>query len=203
MFTDADGLVKGLQHSWRLYQSSTAVGLPVLASGTADSATTAFARVAVQCYVEALARAQRHWNVVIGVLAPAVGDAAESLRELAGLRLPVVPVHVLPLLLQCDDSTKRLRQHVAAFGVYRVYAARARRCQRSELPEPLRLRELDNARVADASPSRHPAWLLFELEQDLSIRAVQVQVALEMLRAPATPPAAGDHANRCVQLNMG
>jgi len=118
----------------------------------------------------------------------------ERLLTIASMCVPVVPTLVLPTLLG-DDSDEHLRHHIAAFGVYLTLSARARRCQRA-MPDPMRVRELDNERAAAASPSRHPAWLLFELEQDLSIRAVQVQLALEMLSK-------GDEVNRCLQLNMG
>lgn len=47
-------------------------------------------------------------------------------------------------------------------------------------------------------PSEHPEWLLFEIEQDLTIRPIQIAVAKRMIN----PPAIGTK-HSVMQLNMG
>lgn len=56
--------------------------------------------------------------------------------------------------------------------------------------------EIQHYTAPEWSPYEYPSWLLLEIENDITIRSLQVRVALEMMQSSS-------NANSVLQLNMG
>jgi hypothetical protein len=101
----------------------------------------------------------------------------------------------------------RERHLVAAFAACVTYMRKAARClallrqHKQATLTPQLLSELRMGRSPLWSPSEFPSWLVFEVEQGIVIRNIQVQVAKEMLRNPKLIESSLE--NRCLQLQMG
>ena len=56
--------------------------------------------------------------------------------------------------------------------------------------------EVQNTSITEWLPYDYPGWLLLEIENDITIRSLQIRVAMEMIQPSS-------HANSVLQLNMG
>ncbi|KAJ6635827.1 hypothetical protein Bhyg_14413, partial [Pseudolycoriella hygida] len=118
----------------------------------------------------------------------------------SGMYPRVVLNLVLPKLLSSTQNPK-LKSIICAVGMQIVHQQREQRIQLySEKPEMKAAleQELQNEPHTNWSPYEYPEWLLFEIEQDLTIRPIQIEVAKRMIN----PPEIGTK-HSVMQLNMG
>jgi len=156
-------------------------------------------------------RARQLTSLCAGLFAAATD--ADRLLELSGLWAPLQPVTLLPL---AADPTTPLTARIllAAQMIHRAYLDKIRRClllvkvatggQGNVDSETQAVRELQQVRSTRWSPSKFPEWALFEVEQGITIRDIQADVAVEMMGNCEQP---GDSTSAstsyCLQLNMG
>lgn len=111
----------------------------------------------------------------------------------------LVITSVLQKLLHSTDY--RLKWLIGAFAVTLALEQRRQRIATFELLPQMIValeREKENELHSNWLPSEHPEWLLFEIEQNLGIRRIQIEIAKRMIN----PPAIGSQ-HSVMQLNMG
>lgn len=123
--------------------------------------------------------------------------------EDAGLLPRCVPSLVLPQIMTLStDSDAGQRQLCALIGVIAlstVHEQRARRIAAYEMQMKLKA-DHEIEPHTNWQPCEYPEWLLFEIEQDLCIRPIQIEVAKRMID-PMTD--GNDCKHAVMQLNMG
>lgn len=118
----------------------------------------------------------------------------------AGLFPRMVPSFILPKLLdpQLDDDSRCL---TGAYAMTIAHEQRKNRIEeykrRPEMKAALE-REEQNKPHENWKPCDYPEWLLFEIEQNLTIRRIQIEVAKRMIDPPH-----GETKHSVMQLNMG
>lgn len=102
----------------------------------------------------------------------------------AGIFPRVVPSLFLPRIMdsEFDEGLKALD------GAFALALTREQRENRHEIHEP----------YTNWSPREYPEWLLFEIEQNLTIRRIQIEIARRMIDPPEIAT-----KNSVMQLNMG
>lgn len=115
----------------------------------------------------------------------------------------IIPSLFLPKLIEKntgddDDHMKHL------IGAWAIEIARQQRQKRIEMYERLHSQEsfLDKEKKhkphTNWKPNDYPEWLLFEIEQNLTIRRIQIEIAKRMIAPPEI-----DIKHSVMQLNMG
>lgn len=116
----------------------------------------------------------------------------------SGLYPRIVPTNIMPLILKSNNSQQKYL--IGAICVSLTIVQKAKRLAKLEnlLPqsEVAYKREIQTILHDDWSPNEYPECLLFEIENDLAIRRIQMKVAQQMIE-----PAGGGHS--VMQLNMG
>lgn len=118
----------------------------------------------------------------------------------AGMYPRMVPSLVLPRIL-CDANDETFTSIIGALA---LAMAQEQRSQRIEIykhnPQlkPALDREVENEPHINWKPSEYPEWLLFEIEQNLTIRRVQIEIAKRMIEPPEILT-----KHSVMQLNMG
>lgn len=115
----------------------------------------------------------------------------------------IVPSLILPKILRCehDAQKKHLNNIIGAIAVTIVHEQRRERIDAFEGHKQLKAaldREVANVPHQNWSPHQNAEWLLFEIEQNLTIRCVQTKIANRMIN----PPEVGTN-HSVMQLNMG
>ncbi|XP_031624364.1 uncharacterized protein LOC116341417 [Contarinia nasturtii] len=119
----------------------------------------------------------------------------------AKMHTRLVPSLVLPKILS-HNIDHRLKMVIGALAITIAKEQREQRIERlKDRPQskPAFDREMENKPYINWKPSERPEWLLFEIEQNLTIRRIQSEVAKRMidpLRQEATK-------HSIMQLNMG
>lgn len=121
----------------------------------------------------------------------------------AGLFPRIVPSLLLPKIISArtDESLKGL------IGTWAMAIVREQRQTRLDKysKQPDRKPDLDceigNEPHVNWKPCERPEWLLFEIEQNLTIRKIQIDVADRMINPPTQ--GANDARHLAMQLNMG
>ncbi|XP_031635809.1 uncharacterized protein LOC116348812 isoform X2 [Contarinia nasturtii] len=118
----------------------------------------------------------------------------------AGIFPRMVPSMYLPKII--DTTTdERLKCLIGAWAMEIAREQRQKRIeifkQRPEL-QAILSRELKDEPHSNWQPSEYPEWLLFEIEQNLMIRRIQIEIARRMI----TPPESNTK-HSVMQLNMG
>lgn len=139
------------------------------------------------------------WTIIERVL------NANELKHLieAGMLPRTVPNMLLPKILVPgnDDPLKVI------VGAWAVCISREQRQKRIEMysrrPELKASmdREKKNEPHVNWKPCEHPEWLIFEIEQNLTIREIQIKVAEQMIEPPVKDGVDAKHS--VMQLNMG
>lgn len=121
----------------------------------------------------------------------------------AGLFPRLVPTFLLQKLINAATDDRL----TALIGAWAIEIAREQRdnriqiySQRSEL-KGLMSRELENKPYSNWKPCDRPEWLIFEIEQNLTIRPIQVEIANRMIDPPEAEETNAKHS--VMQLNMG
>ncbi|XP_055325640.1 uncharacterized protein LOC129579505 [Sitodiplosis mosellana] len=118
----------------------------------------------------------------------------------AGIFPRMAPSLLLPKLTDSnvDDDQRFL---IGAFGLAIAREQRENRMdaylKRPESQAALD-REMDNIPYENWSPHEYPEWLLFEIEQNLTIRRIQIEIAKRMIDPPKI-----ETKHSVMQLNMG
>ncbi|XP_031621557.1 uncharacterized protein LOC116339677 [Contarinia nasturtii] len=118
----------------------------------------------------------------------------------AGLYPRTVPTMVLPMLIS-NETDNRLKMIIGALALTIAKEQRQKRIEIfSQDPQlkPAYEREIENDPHVNWKPHQRPEWLLFEIEQNLTIRRIQIEIARRMLN----PPNIGTK-HSTMQLNMG
>lgn len=115
----------------------------------------------------------------------------------AGLFPRIVPSVLLPKIMDAnfDDDWKCL------IGAYAIQITREQRENRIRgLPQSSAAaqKENENEPYVNWSPCEYPEWLLFEIEQNVTIRRIQIEIAKRMIDPPET-----NTKHSVMQLNMG
>lgn len=130
----------------------------------------------------------------------------------AGMYPRFVPSFVLPKILpnnqrtaDVDDQTSQKMEQlcsiIGAMAVTMSCEQRQKRIKTYEKQSKLKAalnRELENQPFSNWLPCEYPQWLLFEIEQNLTIRRIQIEIAKRMI----DPPEIGTK-HSVMQLNMG
>jgi hypothetical protein len=142
------------------------------------------------------------WETFVELyLAPPAKDFAGRTLKFAGLWPTSHPALVLQCLLPDRKAPQlahpeHLKETLGAYVILRQRAQRAERCLELLLGhKTVKLqRELENKGHDKFKPVERPEWLLFEYENNLLIRPMQVVVAESMMK---------DGVSMTMQLNMG
>ena len=134
----------------------------------------------------------------------------DRLRERVGLWNSITPYSILlqyfkirfGKLRSDDNSMSDVDILLSALAVAISHCQRSRRCLRmldkakqdKALFSSLQM-ELENDGCNEWNPEHYPEFLAFEVDNDVTIRSIQAQVAQEIL--------SNKHGNRLLQLNMG
>ncbi|XP_055310984.1 uncharacterized protein LOC129573874 [Sitodiplosis mosellana] len=122
----------------------------------------------------------------------------------AGMYPRAVPSLVLPQITSKGNSD--LRSIVGALAITIAHEQREKRIEIYSQQEQLKValeKEIENKPHENWKPCDYPAWLLFEIEQNLTIRRVQVDVANHMMNPSQNEGADDKKKHSVMQLNMG
>lgn len=117
----------------------------------------------------------------------------------AGLYPRAVPSLILPEIIA--DGDDELKPVIGALAIKIAQEQRQKRIKIYSQHEQLRAameRERQNKPHMNWHPSKYPEWLLFEIEQNLTIRRIQVKIAIRMMKPPDI-----EKKHSVMQLNMG
>lgn len=122
----------------------------------------------------------------------------ENFLEAANIYPRLVPTLILPQMISSANANQK--KMIGALGVLFSLDQRAARLENLELQQPqmevaLR-REKEEIPFSNWLPCDYPQWLLFEIENNLTIRRIQIKVAKNMIQ-----PQSNVHS--VMQLNMG
>lgn len=111
-----------------------------------------------------------------------------------------VPTLVLPKLLS-QNTNEKMKFTIGALAISIAKEQREKRIEllkhREQLKSNLK-REEENVPHMNWNPWEYPEWLLFEIEQNLTIRRIQIEVAKRMINPPEI-----NVKHSTMQLNMG
>lgn len=120
-----------------------------------------------------------------------------------GLFPRLTPSLLLSKLL-ATDVDKNLKYLAGAWAVTIAHEQREKRItmysKRPELQATME-REIENKLHANWKPHKRPEWLIFEVEQNVTIREIQIKVAEQMIEPPMRDGIDARHS--VMQLNMG
>jgi len=115
----------------------------------------------------------------------------------------LTPTSLLRRLLNSDRANQKVHVLIGALGVLWTMQQRVNRCRlyysMGGAGNAHLSREQENPGHENWIPAEHPEWLLFEIEMNLMIRAVQIDVARQMI----SPPLPDGKQHAVMQLNMG
>lgn len=151
------------------------------------------------------------WAAIQQILQP-----SQSLHLIRANLFPrIVPSLLLPKII-CDTDAAAAAEDAdddslqALIGAWGLTIAQEQRKKRVEIYsnrpdlQPAMERELANEPHENWKPCERPEWLVFEIEQNLTIREIQIKVAEHMMNPPPIQNATTDDAKHSVmQLNMG
>ncbi|XP_031636747.1 uncharacterized protein LOC116349465 [Contarinia nasturtii] len=113
-----------------------------------------------------------------------------------------IPTKILPKLIS-NEIDHRLKWLIGAWAISIASEQRFNRIstywQQSQ-QEPTLEREIDNTPYENWKPSDYPEWLLFEIEQNLTIRRIQIEIARRMID---DSPSDKNFKHFTMQFNMG
>lgn len=107
---------------------------------------------------------------------------------------------VLPRLLP-SQRNENIKSIIGAFAVTLTHEQRDRRISMFEQQPQMLValeREQETQPHSNWRPCEHPEWILFEIEQNISIRPIQIKIAQRMMDPPNTIT-----KHSVMQLNMG
>ncbi|XP_055310983.1 uncharacterized protein LOC129573873 [Sitodiplosis mosellana] len=122
----------------------------------------------------------------------------------AGMYPRAVPSLVVPQITSKGNSD--LKAIVGALAITIAHEQREKRIEIYSQQEQLKValeKEIENKPHENWKPCDYPAWLLFEIEQNLTIRRVQVDVANHMMNPSQNEGADDKKKHSVMQLNMG
>lgn len=144
---------------------------------------------------ESIRSADDWWSLIYEKISES--DAIHHLMK-AGIFPRMVPSLILPKIIE-ENTDDRLKQLI---GAWAIEIAREQRRKRIELyrsgSKAFFDKEMKNEPHTNWKPSDYPEWLLFEIEQNLTIRRIQIEIAKRMIEPP---PINTKHS--VMQLNMG
>lgn len=114
----------------------------------------------------------------------------------AGMHPRSAPSLVLPKILS-QTTDDRMKMVIGALAISIAREQQEKRLAALRL-EPNVDREHQNQPHINWKPCNYPEWLLFEIEQNLTIRPIQIEIAKRMINPPEI---AAKHST--MQLNMG
>lgn len=120
----------------------------------------------------------------------------------AGISPRMVPTLILPKLLS-GETDERLKKLIGAWAITIASEQRFDRMSmlwKQPQEKPSLDRELETTPYENWQPSKYPEWLLFEIEQNVTIRKIQIEIAKRMIDDDSS------HRNKkhfTMQLNMG
>lgn len=129
---------------------------------------------------------------------------SEKSRHLidAGMFPRSVPATVLPQLI-ADNTDARLKMIIGACAISIANEQRFNRIstywQKSHKESTLE-REIENTPYENWKPNEYPEWLLFEIEQNVTIRRIQIEIAKRMID---DNPSERNMKHFTMQFNMG
>lgn len=112
-----------------------------------------------------------------------------------------IPNLVLPKIIS-EDIDEGMKIIVGALAINIAREQREIRIKALENQEQLRPdleKERANKPFDNWKPSDYPEWLIFEIEQNLTIRRIQIEIAKRMIH----PPEIQNSKHSTMQLNMG
>lgn len=128
---------------------------------------------------------------------------AEKTKHLscAGLIERLEPSVFLPKLLNVDTNSD-LKSLIGAWAIAIAREQYQKRVDlRSGHSDLAATRESENKPHTNWRPCEYPEWLLFEIEQNLTIRRIQIEIAKRMISPPSIDDCDTKHS--VMQLNMG
>ncbi|KAG0619346.1 hypothetical protein M758_4G132600 [Ceratodon purpureus] len=152
-------------------------------------------------------RSKSLWTEICAAVQPCSDDPLSKALAAASLWRRALPIVLLPCIISDENSTvdkdlSKVREALGALAVIWTLEQQAERCLRmlkltkSPREDVALQKEMANAGHVNWQPKDRPKWLLLELEGDYFMRAIQVDVANQMLFPP-------DSENVVLQLNMG
>ncbi|KAG4070394.1 hypothetical protein HA402_006536 [Bradysia odoriphaga] len=140
------------------------------------------------------------WAIIVSLMENC--DKTKHL-SLGGLLPRTVPSLLLPKIVDANTDA-RLRALIGAFALAIAREQREKRialyAQRPELAHDME-KELENEAHTNWMPHERPEWILFEIEQNLTIRKIQIEIANRMIEPPKRKGVDATHS--VMQLNMG
>lgn len=164
----------------------------------------------LDAYTDLFGCAQNVWHQKLKEIEPSnlIWDGiitimnAKNLSHLvqSGLFPRIVPSLILPKLIAANTDN-RLKALIGAWALAVAREQRQKRIallsRRPELKHEMD-REMENEPQMEWEPWKRPEWLIFEIEQNLTIRQIQVEIAKRMIEPPET-----NAKHSVMQLNMG
>lgn len=166
---------------------------------------------------DAVADAQRIWQNASQELSRTSKDWRKAIESVfnnqntqhlmqAGLLERTVPSLLLPKILKSKNINAHLKALIGAWAITIVHEQRQKRIdsytEHADLQSAELDAELENRPHEGWEPCKRPEWLLFEIEQNLTIRRIQIKVAEQMINPPA-PDGSSNAKHSVMQLNMG
>lgn len=179
--------------------------LPVVALGNRASISypTSFAdicdlEVTIYAHMTDLQKERNEqWSRIVGVLKLTAKATTRGIDTVC----PSLTVYSVLKLLACQQWESIPKQWKLVLVSFAKTISALRRCERLLAFSASRdfdglFKEAANAGCEGWDPSKSPLWLLLEIENNITIRKRQVDVALQMINPDA-------HQNTVIQLNMG
>lgn len=153
-------------------------------------------------FQEVVEEAQEIWNLSTNQLNRSANDwlreymrisNTENTNHLivAGIFPRLVPSWILPKIADVKTND-RLKYVIGAWAIAITHQQRQSRMH-PHCPQQRNLIQLEYM------PCEYPEWLLFEIEQNITIRSIQIEIAQRMI----DPPKCKDSKHSVMQLNMG
>lgn len=152
-------------------------------------------------------RSKSLWTEICVAVQPCSDDPLSRALAAASLWRRALPIVLLPCIISdrnsmVDKDLSNVREALGALAVIWTLEQQAERCLRmlkltkSPNEDVALQKEMANAGHVNWQPKDRPKWLILELEGDYLMRAIQVDVANQMLFPH-------DSENIVLQLNMG
>lgn len=135
------------------------------------------------------------WNIYESIVAEQIGEHFID----AGIYRPV-PINVLSKIAS-NQIDGKLKAIIGAFAISIAHEQREDRMKKlSKQTEskPDFDKETENEPFENWEPCEYPEWLLFEIEQNITIRRIQIEIAKRMINPPNIHT-----KHSTMQLNMG
>lgn len=120
----------------------------------------------------------------------------------AGISPRLVPTLILPKLIS-GETDQRLKMLIGAWAISIASEQRFNRVSmlwKQPQEKPTLDRELETTPYENWKPNQYPEWLLFEIEQNVTIRRIQIEIAKRMIDDDSS---ARSKKHFTMQLNMG